>query len=137
MSGILNTPWPAQPPAKSTATAQTGQRPDTVGGEPLIGGIELRSLIAGKAFESNWIITALNARSARMALSQRLRRRLPFAIDGKIYKSGHLIENALGKLKEFKRIGMRAPTNDSRFAAMTDLVSSVINSRRISTGPSL
>ena len=46
-----------------------------------------------------------------------------------MYKWRHLIENFFGKLKEFKRIAMRACKTDQSFAAMIQLVAGVINSR--------
>ena len=46
-----------------------------------------------------------------------------------MYKWRHLIENFFCKLKEFKRIAMRADRTDESFAAMIDLTGAVINSR--------
>ena len=47
----------------------------------------------------------------------------------------HLIENVFGKLKEFKRIAMRACKTDKSFAAMIHLTAGIINSHGISTAP--
>jgi len=46
-----------------------------------------------------------------------------------MYKWRHLIENFLRKLKEFKRIAMRADKTDRSFTAMIHLAAAVINSR--------
>jgi len=46
-----------------------------------------------------------------------------------MYKWRHLIENFFGKLKEFKRIAMRADKTDSSFTAIIHLAAAVINSR--------
>jgi transposase len=46
-----------------------------------------------------------------------------------MYKWRHLIENYFCKLKEFKRIAMRADKTDQRFAAMIHLAATVIASR--------
>ena len=46
-----------------------------------------------------------------------------------MYKWRHLIENFFGKLKEFKRIAMRADKTDQSFQAMIYLGAAVINSR--------
>ena len=46
-----------------------------------------------------------------------------------IYKWRHLIENFFCKLKEFKRIAMRADKTDQSFAANILLAAAVINSR--------
>jgi len=47
----------------------------------------------------------------------------------RIDKWRHLIENFLGKLKEFNRIAIRADKTDSSFSAIIHLVAAVINSR--------
>jgi len=93
-----------------------GHRFDTVGVAPLIHGVEFDALLADKAFESNDIIADLNARGAKIAISQHPRRAVPIIIDAEMYKWRHLIENFFCKLKEFKRIAMRAckPTAASK-----------------------
>ena len=106
-----------------------GQRFDTVGVAPLIDGVEFDALIADKAFDSDAIIAELNERGARIVISQHPRRSKPLAIDGEMYKWRHLIENFFGKLKEFKRIALRAEKTDQSFAAMIHLAAAVINSR--------
>lgn len=106
-----------------------GNRYDTVGVEPLIAGIEFDSLIADKAFDSNWIIENLNERGSKIVISQRPQRLNPLDIDPEIYKWRHLIENFFCKLKDFKRIAMRAEKTDRAFCAMIYLASAVINLR--------
>jgi len=106
-----------------------GQRFDTVGVAPLIRGIEFGGLIADKAFDSNDIIADLNQRGAKVVISQHPRRSKPLPIDTEIYKWRHLIENFFCKLKEFKRIAMRADKTDLSFQAMIYLVAAIINSR--------
>ncbi len=106
-----------------------GQRFDTIGVAPLIKGIEFGGLIADKAFDSNWIIEDMNERGAQIVISQHPRRIQPLNIDAEIYKWRHLIENFFCKLKEFKRIAMRACKTDTSFEAMIYLCSATINSR--------
>ena len=106
-----------------------GQRFDTVGVPPLIDGLAFDALIADKAFDSNAIIADLDARGTKVVISQHPRRAKPLAIDEEMYKWRHLIENFFGKLKEFKRIAMRACKTDRSFASMIHLVAAVINSR--------
>lgn len=106
-----------------------GQRFDTVGVEPLVKGIEFGGMIADKAFDSNAIIADLNERGAQIVISQHPRRARPIPIDLDIYKWRHLIENFFCKLKEFKRIAMRACKTDQSFGAMIYLAAAVINSR--------
>ena len=110
-------------------TLLPGRRFDTVGVAPLINGVEFDALIADKAFDSDAIIAELDKRGAKIVISQHPRRAKPLAIDIEIYKWRHLIENFFGKLKEFKRIALRAEKTDQSFAAMIHLVAAVINSR--------
>ena len=106
-----------------------GHRFDTVGVAPLLQGLSFDGLIADKAFDSNHIIADLNERGAKIVISQHPRRTVPVQIDAEIYKWRHLIENFFCKLKEFKRIAMRADKTDQSFAAMINIAAAVINSR--------
>src|SRR3954465_14929918 len=112
-----------------------GQRFDTVGAAPLIEGIEFGALIADTAFDSNDIIADLDRRGAKVVIAQHPRRTVPLQIDTEMYKWRHLIENFFCKLKEFKRIAMRADKTDESFEAMIYLAAAVINSRSTSTDP--
>ena len=106
-----------------------GQRFDTVGIPPLLDGVSFMALIADKAFDSNAIIADLDARGSKVVISQHSRRTSPRAIDEEMYKWRHLIENFFCKLKEFKRIAMRADKTDRSFAAMINIAAAVIASR--------
>ena len=106
-----------------------GQRYDTVGVAPLLDGVGFGALLADKAFDANWIIEDLNQRGAKVIISQRPQRLNPLMIDEDAYKWRHLIENFFCKLKEFKRIAMRACKTDQSFTAMIYLVAATINSK--------
>jgi len=110
-------------------TLLPGHRFDTVGVAPLIEGVEFGGLIADKAFDSDAIVAALNERGAKVVISQHPRRSQPLAIDAEIYKWRYLIENFFGKLKEFKRIALRADKTDQSFEAMIYLAAAITNSR--------
>lgn len=105
------------------------QRFDTVGVAPLIDGVEFDALIADKAFDSDAIITELSERGAKIVISQHPRRTTPLPIDKEMYKWRRLIENFFAKLKEFKRIVMRADKTDQSFSAMIHILAAVISSR--------
>src|SRR5689334_11516317 len=106
-----------------------GHRYDTVGVPPLIDGLAFGGLIADMAFDSNTIIADLNQRGAKVVIAQHPRRASPLPVDAALYKWRHLIENFFGKLKEFKRIAMRADKTDRSFTAAIYLAAAVINSR--------
>jgi transposase len=106
-----------------------GHRFDTVGVPPLLHGLCFGALIADKAFDSNVIIADLNERGGKIVISQHQRRTKPLPLDAEMYKWRHLIENFFCKLKEFKRIAMRADKTDTSFNAIIHLAAAVINSR--------
>ena len=106
-----------------------GQRFESIGVPPLIDGVEFGALIADKAFDSNGIVADLNQRGAKIVVSQHQRRTKPIPLDAEMYKWRHLIENFFCKLKEFKRIAMRACKTDQSFQAMIYLAAALINSR--------
>jgi transposase len=110
-------------------TLLPGHRFDTVGVPQLIKGIAFGTLIADMAFDSNWLIADLNTRAAKPTIAQHPRRAKPLPFDKEIYKWRHLIENFFAKLKEFKRLAMRAEKTDSSFAAMIYIAAAVIHSR--------
>jgi transposase len=110
-------------------TLLPGQRYDTVGVPPLIEGIAFDALIGDKAFDSNWVIAELDERGAKAVISQHPRRARPLPIDAEMYQWRHLIENFFCKLKEFKRIAMRADKTDQSFTANIYLATAVIHSR--------
>ena len=106
-----------------------GHRFDSVGVAPLIDGVAFEAFIADKAFDSNDIIADLNERGSKIVISQHPRRASPIPIDTEIYKWRHLVENFFCKLKEFKRIAMRACKTDRSFEAIIHIAAAVINSR--------
>jgi len=106
-----------------------GHRFDSIGVAPLIDGVVFGAFIADKAFDSNAIVADLNERGARIVISQHPRRAKSIPMDAEMYKWRHLIENFFCKLKEFKRIAMRACKTDRSFEAMIYLAAAVINSR--------
>src|SRR5216683_1559908 len=74
-------------------------------------------------------IGKMNTRGAGIVISQRPNRVNPIPIDLERYKWRHLIENFFCKLKEFKRIAMRADKTDGSFTALIYLAAAVINSK--------
>jgi transposase len=106
-----------------------GQRHDTVGVAPLIENVAFGGLIADKAFDAGWIVAELDARGAQVVVSQHPQRAKPRPIDADLYQWRHLIENFFCKLKEFKRIALRACKTDESFAAMIYAAATILNTR--------
>ena len=103
-----------------------GQRHDSVEVPPLIEGVAFDGLIADKAFDNNTLVAELNKRGARIVISQHPARAQKLKIDAAIYAWRHLIENFFCKIKEFKRIAMRACKTDRSFEAMLYLAAGVL-----------
>ena len=106
-----------------------GHRFDTVGVPPLIDGVQFGALIADTAFDRNTILADLNERGAKIVIAQHPRRASPLPLDTEMDRWRHLIENFFCKLKEFKRIALRADKTDTSFTAIIQLAAAVINSR--------
>ena len=96
---------------------------------PLIEGIAFGGLIADKAFDVDWIVAELDERGAQVVISQHPRRTKSRPIDADLYRWRHLIENFFGRLKDFKRIAMRACKTDASFEAMIYAAATIINTR--------
>jgi transposase len=106
-----------------------GNRHDTIGVAPLNEGTEFGALLGDKAFDANWIVQDLDQRGAKVVISQHPGSAQKLKIDAEMYKCRHLIEIFFAKLKECKRIAMRACKTDHSFSAMINLAAAVINSR--------
>ncbi len=96
---------------------------------PLLADLELGGLIADAAFDATWILEELDARGAKIVIAQHPRRAQPRPVDKDLYQWRHLIENFFAKLKEFKRIALRACKTDTSFSAMIYAAATVLNSR--------
>ena len=106
-----------------------GNRYDTISVAPLIEGIEFGALLGDKAFDANLIVQDLDQRGAKIVISQHPGRAQKLKIDAEMYKWRYLIEHFFYKLKEFKRIAMRACKTAQSFSAMLCLAAAIINSR--------
>jgi len=82
-----------------------------------------------KAFDANWLRDFLAERSIMAVIPPKSNRKNPASCDMEVYKWRHLIENFLQKLKEFKRIAMRACKTDTSFEAMMHIGATVIRTR--------
>ena len=106
-----------------------GQRHDSKAAAALIKGRTFGTLIADAAFDANWILEEMDRRQAEIVIEQHPNRNTPRQIDRHIYKWRHLIENFFAKLKDFKRIAIRACKTDKSFQALIYACSTIINTR--------
>ena len=112
------------------------QRHDICGVEPLIKDREFGALLADKAFDADWLVKDLTERGSKVVIPPRSNRKAPREYDKEMYKWRHLVENFFCKLKEFKKIAMRAEKTDSSFSANIYLAATH-RLAIISTDPSL
>jgi transposase len=100
-----------------------------VGVASLIEDVTFGGLIADKAFDVDWIVAELDERGAQVVISQHPRRTRPRPVDADLYRWRHLIENFFGKLRDFKRIALRACKTDASFAAMIYVAATIVSTR--------
>ena len=106
-----------------------GQPHDSVGVAPLLKDLDFEALLADKAFDSNMIRTELAERGAMAVIPPKANRATRLSCDLEMYKWRHLVENFFCKLKEFRRIATRYDKTDTSFAAMIQLVGTVLTTR--------
>ena len=106
-----------------------GQAHDLRETAEIIEGVSCEMFLADRAFDANWLRENLDNAGIVPVIPPKSNRKFPPEFDKHSYKWRHLIENFFCKLKEFKRIAMRADKTDRSFAAMISLCSAVINSR--------
>ena len=107
-----------------------GQAHDLQGADALLPDMAAEVLLADKAFDADErVIEPLLARGKSFVIPPKSNRKVQRDFDKEAYKARHLIENFFCKLKEFKRIAMRADKTDQSFAAMIQIAATVIASR--------
>jgi len=103
-----------------------GQRHDIMSVDPLITGIACGALIADKAFDAGWLRQRLTEAGIEPVIPLRAGTTGYPAHDAEKYKWRHLIENFFCALKAFRRIATRYEKTDKCFAAMINLVATVL-----------
>src|ERR671910_2449338 len=106
-----------------------GQRHDSVGVAPLLKDLDFDALLADKAFDGDTLRADLNDRGAVAVIPPKSNRATDIPCDFEMYKWRHLVENFFCKIKEFRRIATRYDKTDTSFAAMIQLVGSVLATR--------
>lgn len=104
----------------------------TAAGRPLLHGISLDTLIGDNAFDSDWLRTELNERDSLAVIPPNGSRAGTIPYGTKTHKWRHLVENALQKIKEFRRIATRYDKTDTSFRAAIHLVASFLALKRMS-----
>ena len=103
-----------------------GQRGETTKVKHLLSGIACQSLLADKAYDADWLRSFLIEHNIEAVIPPRKGRKHPACYDEEKYKWRHLIENWFQKIKEFKRIAIRADKTDTSYAAMITISASLL-----------
>jgi transposase len=101
----------------------------------LIAGLSCSQLLADRAFDADWLRDMLTEGEITAVIPPKSNRRFPAELDRDTYKWRHLIENFVGKLKEYRGIAMRCCKTDESFSAFISLAATVIRTRWTSTDP--
>jgi len=106
-----------------------GQRHDSVGVAPLLKDLDFAALLADKAFDGDALRAELDDRGAVAVIPPKANRVTTIPCDFERYQWRHLVENFFCKIKQFRRIATRYDKTDASFAAMINLVGSVLATR--------
>ena len=85
-----------------------GQHHDICGVGSLIKDREFGALLADKAFDADWRVKDLTERGSKVVIPPRSNRKAAREYDKEMYKWRHPVENFFRKLKEFKKVTIRA-----------------------------
>ena len=84
-----------------------GQRNDITQAEELIENFTSDYVIADKGYDAETFVLKLRERNSEVVIPSRVKNKVQRKIDQHVYKERHLIENQIGKLKQFRRVFSR------------------------------
>jgi transposase len=85
-----------------------------------------KKLLGDKAYDSAELRQWLEDRGTRPVIPNKSNRKRPFRFSRKFYKQRHRIENAFGRLKDFRRIATRYDRLARNFLASVCLVATIV-----------
>ena len=103
-----------------------GQAHDLRAAAKLLGGLSANHLLADRAFDANWLRTALIDAKIKAVIPPKSNRQFPAEFDKATYKWRHLIENFFQKIKEFRGIATRYCKTDTSYSAFISLAATII-----------
>jgi transposase len=103
-----------------------GQRHDIKSFEALMAGISCLALIGDKGFDAGWLRERLRANDTEAVIPLREGTSGYAEHDREKYKWRHLVENFFCSIKAFRRIATRYEKTDKCFAAIVNLVATVL-----------
>ena len=103
-----------------------GQRHDIISFDALMAGIHCLALIGDKGFDAGWLRERLRANDMEAVIPLREGTSGYAEHDREKYKWRHLVENFFCSIKAFRRIATRYEKTDKSFAAMVNLVATLL-----------
>jgi transposase len=85
-----------------------------------------KKLLGDKAYDSADLRQWLEDRGTKPVIPNKSNRKQPFSFSKKFYKQRHRIENAFGRLKDFRRIATRYDRLARNFLASVCLVAAIV-----------
>jgi transposase len=102
-----------------------GQAHDAPQAIPLLTGIKAQWVIADKGYDSNQILNFIQEQGGVAVIPPKANRKAPREYDRELYKQRNLIEQALNKLKHWRRIATRYDRKSIYFLSALYLASAV------------
>jgi transposase len=103
-----------------------GQEADVKQAETLLEGYSPEAVIADKAFDSDPLIKAIEAKGAEAVIPPKRNRKQPRDFDKDLYKVRNLVERFINRIKQYRRVATRYEKTARNFLAFTHVASIMI-----------
>jgi transposase len=103
-----------------------GERNDITQAEALVEGFPAEYVIADKGYDSGAFVLHLKGRGSQAVIPSRANQKVQREIDTHLYKERHLVENQIGKLKQFRRVFSRFDKLAKNYLSFIYFASTVI-----------
>ena len=103
-----------------------GQRNDITQAEELIENFTADYVIADKGYDAEDFVLKLKKRNSEAVIPSRVKNKVQRKTDEHLYKERHLIENQIGKLKQFRRVFSRFDKLAKNYLSFIHFASTVI-----------
>lgn len=103
-----------------------GERNDITQAEQLIENFTAGYVIADKGYDAEAFVLKLKEGNSEVVIPSRIKNKVQRKIDEHLYKEGHLIENQIGKLKQFRRVFSRFDKLAKNYLSFIYLASTVV-----------
>ena len=103
-----------------------GERNDITQAEALVKDLAAEYVIADKGYDSEAFVLHLKGQEAEAVIPSRANHKVQREIDRHLYKERHLVENQIGKLKQFRRVFSRFDKLAKNYLSFIYFASSVV-----------